>query len=102
MELLPCPFCGSNKIVIFRNLLLCDRCESIARKDYWNTRHSPWISVSDKLPDEDGYYVVLLIKGSMAFAMYLNESKQFTIIGDITHYMPIPTFPSGFLPKEKD
>lgn len=64
MNLLPCPFCGSDKIFVDNYVdmiwnLTCINCNAInimessyeeAVKKY-NTRHTPWISVKDRLPN---------------------------------------------------
>lgn len=63
MELLPCPFCGSKEIIIHQQhwhmirKAHCEMCRSEATYDRendiktWNKRYSPWISVKDRLPE---------------------------------------------------
>lgn len=61
MELLRCPFCGSNEIIEHRyefgRKLSCEKCGSYGPTEIcdsnklWNTRHSPWISIKEKQPN---------------------------------------------------
>jgi len=75
MELLPCPFCGldkKNPPIVLNNkkqkhmpihtTVQCTNCgcepnHYMDNEDdsikIWNTRHSPWISVKDRLPEND-------------------------------------------------
>lgn len=64
-----------------------------------------WISVSDRLPDKFGTYIVAAHDGSkmrVTFMKYQSRAKQFDKTGRtaywrITHWMPLPE-----PPKEAD
>ena len=67
----------------------------------WQAKQSPWISVEEWLPEEDGYYVVTdgnivmiayYFKGWNKFAQYKAYPHPFYEEGVIKAYMPIPTF----------
>lgn len=67
----------------------------------WQSKQSPWISVEERLPEEDGYYVVTdgnivmiayYFKGWNKFAQYKAYPHPFYEEGVIKVYMPIPTF----------
>jgi len=110
MELLPCPFCGSNEIYAFHHLRQCIKCigcDSIFisdnGKNKWNTRHSPWISVKDRLPDSQEYeFLVVNSEGNMHVASYWGENASNDegydwFNGDVfvnpTHWQPLPEPP---------
>lgn len=105
MELLPCPFCGSNKISLDTiNLIVhCFECKIGIFKQLWNTRNFPWISVKDKLPENDDlvltfYYNMRSINKKIGYHIgfyngeYWQESTEYTQI-DVTHWMPLPQLP---------
>jgi hypothetical protein len=105
MELLPCPFCGSNDKDIFEceddynvERLYCRNCECSNTKEYWNTRHLPWISVKDRLPPIGRK--VIIFNQSTHFA-WINKDNEFKcpytnfIINHITHWQPLPRPPKG-------
>ena len=56
-----------------------------------------WISVADKLPDEDGKYIVCTAKNSVYCTKYYAGSKNFgaNSTSHITHWMPLPEPPKG-------
>lgn len=62
---------------------------------------SEWISVSDRLPDKFGTYIVAAHDGSkmrVTFMKYQSRAKQFDKTGRtaywrITHWMPLPEAP---------
>lgn len=67
----------------------------------WQANQSPWISVEERLPEEDGYYVVTdgnivmiayYFKGWKKFAQYKAYPHPFYEEGVIKAYMPIPSF----------
>jgi len=109
MELLPCPFCGSNEISIDYeteyNLVMCSKCTgSIDSIEQWNTRHSPWISLKDIFP-ENGEIVLCRLKNYKIHVLKYEEDKNFTSIETgqvpiniVTHWMEIPSLPKP--PKE--
>lgn len=118
MELLPCPFCGSNDISIQYPLIninnteikevRCENCLVQHDINIWNTRHSPWILVKDRLPELNTE--VLCFNGSKMFGSYtlseiitdsLGQSSWHVYgideydagFGTVTHWMPLPTPP---------
>lgn len=67
----------------------------------WQAQQSPWISVKDRLPEEDGYYLVTdgnfivtayFFKDWKKFAQYKRYPHPFYGDGVIKLYMPIPKF----------
>lgn len=67
----------------------------------WQVKQSSWISVEERLPKEDGYYVVTdgnivmiayYFKGWNKFAQYKSYPHPFYEEGVITAYIPIPPF----------
>lgn len=66
----------------------------------WHAKQSPWISVEERLPEKDGYYIVTdgdivvvayFFKRWGKFARYKNYPYTF-YENCIKLYMPIPTF----------
>lgn len=115
-ELKPCPFCGGRAeiysinfnlakgiyygigcVTCFIKIYECPTAEEAF--DLWNIRVSPWISVKDRLPEEDNY---VLWKYESGFVFYEDLThdmaqddvdrflKGNTISGPITHWMEIP------------
>lgn len=67
----------------------------------WQAEQSPWISVKDRLPEEDGYYLITdgnfivtayFFKDWKKFAQYKRYPHPFYGDGVIKLYMPIPKF----------
>lgn len=67
-DLKNCPFCNSNKIsksVDKEQYIGCGNCKTLfvsnneKFEELWNTRHSPWISSKDHMPEKDGRYLVV-------------------------------------------
>lgn len=67
----------------------------------WQSKQSPWISVEERLPEEDGYYVVT--DGNFpTVAYFFKEWNRFSPCKSYPHlffeegvikaYMPIPSF----------
>lgn len=63
------------------------------------TDYSGWISVKDRLPQEEGEVLVAL-HGTVHLAWYFSATKQWqtpsgTVCGtdDVTHWMPLPKPP---------
>jgi len=112
MELLPCPFCGSKNIKLHqqhwhmnRKSQCCD-CHSESTYDEkegittWNTRHSPWISVKDRLPNGDKKILVycngigeIIVFYNLIDKVFMDELNIYIAV---THWMPLPQ-----PPKEK-
>lgn len=69
----------------------------------WQAKQSPWISVKDKLPDNQnivlvrdeygGFYTAYLHGPKSGFITYGEEAYR--KFGEITHWMPIPPFESN-------
>lgn len=53
----------------------------------------PWISVADKLPENDDYVVVAYESGKMGRDFFSNIRNDFVFKhgGEITHWMPMPS-----------
>jgi len=103
MELLPCPFCRSNNVDTEFSIG-CVNCGAVVRTiSDWNTRHSSWISVKDKLPDSNEYeFLVVNSEGNMHVASYWGENSSNYegydwFNGDVfvnpTHWQPLPEPP---------
>lgn len=63
------------------------------------TDYSGWISVKDRLPEEDGEVLASLF-GYVYMCWFLAATNQFETpsgrvwdVGDVTHWMPIPEPP---------
>lgn len=104
MELIPCPFCGSNEIGISKELphhpyIECQCCyvevgysdDIESAKKLWNTRHSPWISVKDRLPKKNGRYLVIEDHHSNWTGICKFSNGKFEL--KVTHWMPLPSLP---------
>lgn len=109
MELLPCPFCGSINLgqteYRYSSEIYCQVCNGSCDSDKWNTRHSPWISVKDKLPDTD--YVIGYALSEYASNWYVGMLRySLTLINcpfwddssnshprKVTHWQPFPQPP---------
>lgn len=96
MELLPCPFCGSNDISENLHDYMCNKCKSCALKNVWSTRHSPWISVKDRLPPVGRKVIIFTNSSYLAWHSENDEFMDFydnKIINHVTHWMPLPQPP---------
>jgi hypothetical protein len=61
-------------------------------------RERQWISVEERLPAEDGYYLFSekMNSGSRTFCMWVNGGEALTTAPEIvTHWMPLPPAPEG-------
>lgn len=109
MELLPCPFCGSNNLgqteYRFSSEIYCHECNGSCDSEIWNTRHSPWISVFERLPDHNNP-VLISTKENYGFdynVSYLHRNDLGNNWHDqqgiriekykVTHWMPLPQPP---------
>ena len=111
MELLPCAFCSSNdnKYVNDKSCVMCNKCGSLALTYNWNTRHTPWISVKDKLPNNkfkvivytkwpEEYLSIVPQDYEIRLAHYHKDSDEWEILCnmydiEVTHWMPLPSLP---------
>ena len=99
MELLSCPFCGSNDphLTNEKDFVICD-CGVGISIDKWNTRHPQWISVKERLPEENKKVLVstITLKNEVE-AVYYKEGLFLLhgiLLDDlITHWMPLPQTP---------
>ncbi len=74
----------------------------ILEKAEWLLSHQ-WISVDEKLPEEDGDYIVRLVahEGDKAYyneiSTYSSQAKRWLYVGSliVTHWMPIPPLLEG-------
>jgi hypothetical protein len=107
-ELKPCPFCGSEAKRV-AGWATCSNDDCIVSDvgtvtSKWNTRadHIPdaskmmWISVDDRLPDDDGVVVVSVNKVARFVDVdcFEDGNWQSYMYGDITHWMPLPPPPN--------
>ena len=118
-ELKPCPFCGSENVMIDdildngTNTVFCGDCQSKssnfceydAAAEQWNTRatQSEWISVDDRLPFDGQEVIACREDKVMACVFTIDydghiyfESKDNVHGIDAVYWMPLPT-----PPKEK-
>lgn len=118
MNLLPCPFCASNEIEESFSMGTsqqkeCKNCKARGPKtekfnpaELWNLRHSPWISVKDRLPEEDTKILIHtklygITLGNLG--KFLPKGMAFYCIdrgfighvdgNNVTHWMPLPSLP---------
>lgn len=114
-ELLPCPFCGGEDIATSYHCdtiggeeihsIQCTRCsggrflDSLEEvQNRWNTRQSPWVPVSERLPEED----VLVLAWDKELAEQTDSgtflcrygigrfTDGWTDLVYVTHWMSIP------------
>ncbi|NRB70140.1 MAG: DUF551 domain-containing protein [Vibrio sp.] len=57
---------------------------------------SPWVSVEDRLPDEDGRYLIAKPNGGIGYIWYYRHHGG-TFFGGVvaTHWMKVPQPPKG-------
>lgn len=77
-------------------------CESYCIVDFiagaeWQSNQSPWISVKERLPEENKEYLVVLDNRVVYVAQYNKNNKSWLIYGtgytyNVVAYMPIPSF----------
>lgn len=63
----------------------------------WQAKQSPWVSVKERLPEENQDYLVVLDNRVVHVALYNKNNKSWLIYGTgytyrVVAYMPIPTF----------
>lgn len=63
----------------------------------WQSKQSPWISVKERLPEENKEYLVVLDNRVIYVAQYNKNNKSRLIYGtgytyNVVAYMPIPSF----------
>lgn len=111
MELLICPFCGDKPNLTQQEDFVICNCGVGVSVFKWNTRPSPWISVSDKLPEttcgtsssellivckpcwvnnsfvKEGYY----IKQKNGKERWKSSNGMQFLKEEVTHWMPLPS-----------
>lgn len=105
MELLICPFCGSNNIDINKSnkqLKTCIDCMSISK--IWNTRSSQWISVIKELPTHNQEVLVSTSPRDEQFICFYNDKEDYKCFISkerpemkcrfVSHWMPLPESPT--------
>lgn len=92
---------GEGTLVGFANGMHKQSYESFIAGAEWQSKQSPWISVEERLPEKDGYYLVTdgenvgtvyFFKEWNKFAVYEKYPHPFYKDGVIKLYMPIPSF----------
>jgi hypothetical protein len=63
----------------------------------WQSKQPPWISVKERLPEENKEYLVVLDNRVIYVAQYNKNNKSWLIYGtgytyNVVAYMPIPSF----------
>jgi len=63
----------------------------------WQAKQSPWISVKERLPEENQEYLVVLDNRAVYVALYNKNNKSWLIYGTgytykVVAYMSIPSF----------
>jgi hypothetical protein len=64
----------------------------------WQSKQSPWVSVKERLPEENKEYLVVLDNRVIYVAQYNKNNKSWLIYGTgytynvVVAYMPIPSF----------
>ena len=63
----------------------------------WQSKQSPWISVKERLPEENKEYLVVLDNRVVYVSQYNKNNKSWLIYGtgytyNVVAYMPIPSF----------
>lgn len=115
IDLLPCPFCGSDRVMVTNPTMWqawCKNCKAIGATNLtkqeaieaWNTRASGWIPCSERMPDDN--VDVLVYDDCILIARY-NTYDKYDIgwmetfecypLTNVTHWMPLPE-----IPKRKD
>ena len=59
------------------------------------SRKGEWISVEERLPDQDGKYLVYTGRGFVLTAYYYETNAFGFEFWDVTHWMPLPEAPKG-------
>ena len=62
-----------------------------------NTRHSEWVSVDDRLPEDSGRYLIVTKDSEVAIDTFLKSDAQFALqnMHKATHWQPLPEPPKG-------
>jgi len=121
-ELLSCPWCGGNPYLdLSRDIsfIICNQC-NIEMSNFcentiieiWNTRASPWVKTSERLPSHEGmahficYGDLDMPNKIIDYGSYAEETGNKSIacfvswitgyaheVKNVTHWMPAPELP---------
>ena len=72
--------------------------DSLYEAGYRKQSEGGWISVEERLPEREGYYLTSTIKGVIrigAFFGYYASGDRPQFKYDVTHWMPLPEPPKG-------
>lgn len=90
----PCPHCENHD--------MCSKCELTFRRSGVIANPCEWISVEERLPEENGYYLVYTKYGYIEVERYktwddddLDGGYWWEFEGLVTHWMPLPEAPKG-------
>ena len=90
----PCPHCENHD--------MCSKCELTFRRSGVIANPCEWISVEERLPEENGYYLVYTKYGYIEVEWYktwddddLDGGYWWEFEGLVTHWMPLPEAPKG-------
>ena len=90
----PCPHCENHD--------MCSKCELTFRRNGVIATPCEWISVEERLPEENGYYLIYTKYGYIEVERYktwddddLDGGYWWEFEGCVTHWMPLPEAPKG-------
>lgn len=115
IELLPCPFCGSDRVRVTKPTMWqawCMDCKAIGAAslteqeaiEAWNTRTPGWIPCSERMPEEETYTIIYCPHSWQKCRVGFFTQKHWyvedidTILkpnDSVTHWMPLPETPKG-------
>ena len=107
-KLKKCPFCGGEAELLelcagFH--VSCNDCDANSSADGWTedgavdlwnarTNESPWISVEDELPKDEGFVVTFGFDGPDMCKFRNGKFSSDGFILHVTHWMPLPKPPT--------
>lgn len=84
----------------YNNTYLCWNSSALKDSFLAGAEHARarWISVKERMPDKDGYYLVYRVSNSMRFVVVPVTTREFRggkwiTNARVTHWMPSPTAP---------
>ncbi len=54
-----------------------------------------WISVTKRVPEKYGTYLVCTARGAFMVGCYYPQAKNWNVRATVTHWMPLPEKPKG-------